>query len=168
MSEIREKIMDVLENNVYADLRNAAVRELIASEIAQEVDEKYEMPPQMSKAEIKKSDDIKKGIFEQYLENPSSELDMNAGTTFDEEVSAQAEKARGEALKNAKVPKSGRTLKKNPVRQPKPKAPMEKSVKKQEKPQMADFFDKTDKKIQPPPPKKTKKRGGFGNLGGGK
>ena len=136
MSElIKDKIADVLEKYYTSDLRNALMRDLIASEIAAEVDEDYDHPTQEKVVKAVKSEETtEKGIFEKYLESPDDEHDMNSGTDAPElgtpEEAIKAVREQQEMLKN----KTRKVISKKPV---------ERVM--SSKPQMSDFFDKPEK-----------------------
>ena len=149
MEKIREKVSSVLEKHWDNDLRNAHTRELIADEITSAIDDTYEAPAQQHEREIERR---RKGIFEQYLQDPDSVEHMNSGADVD--VQEEIQKAV------AKQP-----VNEEPVT-PKKRKPTKPAVKKQKKPEMSDFFDnksvkKSNKKVVD---KKYNKKRGFKNL----
>ena len=158
MSNIKQKITDVLEQRFDYDLRNAYMRDLLASEITSKVDESYQMPKQTHDAEEKRKLESKseQGLFEKYLEDPSS-VDEIPQEATEAMVNQRQSEYKKNTVNRKKAPVTAPNIKKKP-----------------EKPQMSDFFDKpekvTPKKVAPKKvaPKKVvpkKNRRGLKNLG---
>ena len=194
MSKVKEKIDEIIEKYYSIDLRNAASRDMLASEIAAEFDEDFQMPiTSHPEEERRKQEAREKGIFEKYLENPSDDMDMNTGANR-EPIPQVAVEAMKENRKPRKTPVVNRKKVEKPKPKPemsdffdnpemvnKPKRKVNKPIE-EPKPDMGKEFPKTEtppksKKKKSVPPRPTKKsklkppkrpRGGFKNLGGKK
>ena len=157
MESIKDKIEEVLESHYDYDLRNAYMRDLLASEIASKVDDDFEMPPQEHERELRRiAESREKGLFEKYLEDPTSVEDMNTEVQVEIPEDKQAEVAN--IIKERKSAKNIVNRKKD---KPVKVEPTEKKGKPKKKPEMADFFDnkKNNKKTIKP-----KRKRGLNNL----